>query len=306
MKKKMTMALSLLLAMTLITGCGAAPAQETQGDVPVVAPENLTAEDVYQAMCKAVDGRMATSFTSRTEAGAKISAMMMNMEAEMTATTQVKLSREPFAVHSSTALEATFAGMDLNKNVVIYSAAGDEGLTSYLHLGEEDTWYRHQTTLVPTDLLGQYQVTACTADWVPQGLTLSQAGDDYLLSCTYDADTLLTALTSPFGELSLRDLDVSNLSLQVSYRVDGTTFLPEEITIEYRGMSAVIADLVSKYAGELMGGKISKLEADVQSYRETLSGLTYEPVEVPQAPQSALENSKDVSDFNFWNLLKKS
>lgn len=306
MKKKMTMILAALLALTLLAGCAPATVQETQPDVPAAAPENLTAQDVYQAMCQAVDGRTATSFTSRTEMGAKVSAMMMNMDARMTATTQVKLAGEPFAFHSATALEASFFGMDVNKNIEVYSATDDTGLTSYFSLGDGDAWYRYHTTMVPTDLLGQYQVTACTGDWVPEGMTLAQTEGAYLLNCTYNAEKILTAISSPFGELPLKDVDVSGMSLAVTYRVDSETFLPVEIEIEYRGMSAVIADLISKYAGKMMGGKISDLDADVQSYRETLSDLTYDQIEVPQVPQSALENSQDASDFNFWNFMKKS
>lgn len=306
MKKKMTVILAALLALTLLAGCTATAAQESQTDVPAVAPENLNAEDVYQAMCRAVAGRTATAFTSRTEMGAKVTAMLMNLDAEMTATTQVKLSGEPFALHSATALEASFFGMDLDENIEVYSMADDTGLTSYFHLDDGDTWYRYHTTMVPTDLLGQYQMTACTADWVPEGLTLGQTDGAYLLSCTYDAASILTAISSPFGELSLRDVDVTGLTLAVTYRVDAETFLPREIQIEYRGIGEVLGDLFSKYAGKMMGGNAANFEADVNSYRETLSDLTYETIEVPQVPQSALENSQDASDFNFWNLMKKS
>lgn len=307
MKKKMTIALAALLVLTMLAGCTATAAQDTQtGNPAAVVPENLDAEGVYQAMCQAVNGRVATSFTSQTQMGAKVSAMFMDMDASMTATTQVKLAQEPFAYHSATELEASFFGMDLNENIEVYFNTDASGLTSYFHLGDGDTWYRYQTALVPTDMLGQYRVTACTADWVPQGLTLQKVEDAYLLSCTYDAESALTAITSPFGELSLRDFDISGLSLAVTYWVDTETFLPSQIQIEYRGMSAVVADLFSKYAGKMMGGNAANFEADVQSYQETLSDLTYDAVEVPQVPQSALENSKDAKDFNFSDFMKKS
>lgn len=308
MKKKMISLIAALLALTMLAGCGQMSAGESGDSLTVMGtevPANLDAEGVFEAMKQAVDGRIATSFTSTTEMSADLTAAILSMGAEVSAVTDIRLCEEPFKFYSGTDLKASILGIKIDESLQIYSSRDDSGLTNYFHLDSADKWLRQKMTMVPEDLLGQYSVTSCDKNWKPENLALtSQTEDGYVLTATFSAEDVLTAMVSPFGELDLNKVDLTGIRLDTVYYVDASTFLPTKIEIAYRGFGEIFTDLFNKYAGEFFNTFGAKVNADVTTYKETLSDLRYDAAEIPQVPEAGVQNSTDVSQFNILEYIK--
>lgn len=312
MRRKCVSLIAALLALTMLAGCNKISSDDSAVNVFASGDsvESLDAEGIYEKMQQAVDGRLASAFTATTNMGAKMSAAVLSMEAELTAATDVKLTSEPFAFYSDTTLEASLFGADISESFQAYSRTDDGTSNSYFHVGSSDTWFHQQINAAPTDLLGQYSITGCPSGWVPQNLTLEEqtqivdSRNAYVLSCTFSAADVLSAISSPLGEISLDGMDLTGVQLATTYYVDSETFLPVRIETEYRGIGAVIGDLFNQYAAKMLGNMGTAVEAEVNSYREVLSGLTYGPVEVPLVPEEGVQNSKDAADFNILESLK--
>lgn len=307
MKRKMISLIAALLALTLLAGCSQMPTGESGDSLPVMGTDvqtELDAAGVYEAMQKAVDGRLATSFTSTTEMSADLNAAILSMGAEVSAVTDIRLCEEPFDFYSGSELSASVFGMNISESFQIYSSRDDSGLTNHFHIDSADKWLRQQLTMVPTDLLGQYAVTSCDGNWKPENLTLTgQTGDGYVLKGTFSAEDVLTAMVSPFGELSLDKVDLTGIRLDTVYYVDASTFLPTKIEIAYSGFGEIFTDLFNKYAGQFFNTFGAKVSADVTTYREVLSDLRYDAAEVPQVPEAGVQNSTDVAQFNIMEYL---
>lgn len=309
MKKKMISLIAALLALTMLAGCSQMSAAESGETLPVMGtevPVELDAQGVYDAMKKAVDGRLATSFTSTTEMSADLTAAILSMGAEVSAETQIRLCEDPFKFYSGSSVSASFFGVDIAESFQIYSSRDNSGLTNYFHIDSADKWLRQQLTMVPTDLLGQYAVTSCDGNWKPENLTLTGRMDNgYVLTCTFSAEDVLHAVVSPFGELSLDKVDLTGIRLDTIYYVDASTFLPTKIEIAYSGFGEIFTELFNKYAGQFFNTFGAKVNADVTTYREVLTDLCYDAAEVPQVPDAGVQNSSDVAQFNIMEYLQK-
>lgn len=309
MKRKMLSLIAALLALTMLAGCSAMPTGESGDSLPVMGtdvPVELDAQGVYEAMKKAVDGRLATSFTCTTEMGADMTAAILSMGANISAETDIRLQEEPFRFYSGSAISASILGIDINESLQIYSSRDDSGLTNYFHLDSADKWLRQKLTMVPADLLGQYAVTSCDGNWKPENLALTaQTENGYVLTCTFSAEDVLTAVVSPFGELSLDKVDLTGIRLDTIYHVDASTFLPTKIEIAYSGFGEIFTELFNKYAGQFFNTFGAEVRADVTTYRETLSDLRYDAADVPQVPDAGIQNSTDTAQFNIMEYLQK-
>ena len=299
---------ALFAAVMMLVGCASPAAAEP---VETVMSETvLDADGLWTKMCQAVDGRTASAFTSTLEMGASVNTGLLPLDTSLTAVTEIALSREDSRYFGSTELKAKFFGKDLSGSFQVFAQEGTNGLDAYFHFVNADKWYSKHSTMVPTDLLGQYEITACTEKWMPKNLTLADTmqkingTNAYVLTCSYAAEDMLKSISSPVGEISFDKIDISGLELRVTHYVDAQTYLPVQIEIQYQGIGAVIGNLISKYAGDLTGGMASSLEVDVTTYREVLSNLVYGPVEVPQVPAEGVQNSKDMAEFQFSDIMK--
>ena len=307
MKRKMISLIAAVLALTMLAGCSQVSIGESGDSLPVMGtdiPAELDAEGIYEAMKKAVGGRLATSFTSTTEMSADLTAAFLSMGAEVSAVTEIRLCEEPFRFYSASTVSASCFGIDVDESFQIYSSRDNSGLSNYFHLDSADKWLHQKMTMVPTDLLGQYAVTACGGNWKPENLKLTaQTENGYVLTCSFSAEDMLTAVVSPFGELSLDKVDLTGIRLDTVYYVDASTFLPTKIEIAYSGFGEIFTDLCNKYAGQIFNTFGAKFQADVTTYRETLSDLHYDAADIPQVPEAGLQNSTDVAKINILEYL---
>ncbi len=308
MKQKIAAMLVAALTLSALTACGG-----VQDASPVFsageAVETLDAQSLFLKMRQTINGRMATSLTDKVQIETKIGSGWLSAGAGLTAETQLRLNLEPFACYTSSQITASLMMVELSESVELYSARESQGLSNYYHREKGDTWYHQQITMVPTDLLGQYALTGCKEDWVPRDLTMEsqtrlvEDRETYCLKCTYDAQKILSALSSPLGDISLNGLDLSEVKLETTYYVDVETFLPVRIEITYQGMEAVIGDVVADLVQEYLG---KSLNLQIGSYQEILSGIRYDEVEVPTVPEEAVENAREVKDFDILEFLKQS
>ena len=300
---------ALLMAFCMIFGLVGCTAPGNAPEATTAMSDGvLDAAGVWEKMCQAVGGRSASAFTSTIEMGADIDTGLVPLEAGATAVTDLVLSQEPFRYYASTEVQAKLFGKDFAGSFELYTASGSSGLDTYIHLVNGDSWYHQHTSMVPTDLLDQYGITACNGKWTPKNLTLaaepqSLNGESvYVLNSSFAASDVLRAINSPVGEISFEKMDLSGLELMVTYYVDTDSYLPVQIDIRYQGIGALIGDLLTKYAGEIMGSMAASLKVDVTTYREVLSGLVYDPVEVPQVPAQGVQNSKDMKEISFSDI----
>ncbi|MBR3972349.1 MAG: hypothetical protein IKJ99_00170 [Oscillospiraceae bacterium] len=309
MKRKMFSIVAALLALTMLAGCSQIPTEQSDDSLTVMGtevPAELTAEGVYEAMKQAVNGRLATSFTSTTEMSADLTAAILSMGAKVSAVTDIRLCEDPFRFYSASTIGASCFGIDVDESVQIYSSRDDSGLTNYFHLDSADKWLRQKLTMVPADLLGQYAVTGCDKNWKPENLALtSRTETGYVLTGTFSAEDVLTAVVSPFGELDLSKVDLTGIRLDTVYHVDASTFLPTKIEIAYSGFGEIFTDLFNKYAGQFFNTFGAKVNADVTTYRETLSDLRYDEAEIPEVPEAGVQNSTDIKQFNIMEYINR-
>lgn len=307
MRGRLTALIAVAMMLTVFGGCAAKESPAPTDFITTMNTEplkELDAPAVYEKMSEAVAGRCATSFTSTTDMGTNLTAGVVTMGAEVAAESDILLSEEPFCYHSDTKLRAVLFGAELAESFRVYSLRDDTGLTTYVHLDGADRWLRQRLTMVPTDLLGQYAVTRCDGNWKPENLTLAGRNEDgYVLKCTYSAEDVLHAITSPFGEISLENVDLSAVHLAVTYHIDAGTFLPTKAEIEYRGIGDVVSDVFNRYSGRIFGDFGAGMRAEVTTYREVLSDLRYDPVEVPAAPPEAAAESGEAADFNILEYI---
>lgn len=311
MKQKIAAMLAAALTLSALTACGGVSDQ--QGAQPAFsageAVETLDAQSLFLKMRQTINGRLATSLTDKVEIETKVGTGWLSAGAGLTAETDVRLKQEPFACYTSSRITASLMMVELSESVELYSARENQGLSNYYHREKGDAWFHQQVTMVPTDLLGQYALTECKEDWVPRNLTLDsqtyliEERETYCLKCTYDAEGVLSALSSPLGDISLSGLDLSAVKLETTYYVNVETCLPVRIEIAYQGMSAVIGDVVADFVQDYLG---RSLDLQVGSYQETLSGIRYDEVEVPSAPDEAAEKAREVTDLDISEFLKQS
>jgi len=311
-KRRIFSFLTAALMLVSLTACGnPASIEDESPNLPVVNTEApdlaLDAAGVWEKMSQAVDGRLASSFTATTEMGAKMDTGFMALDTQVSAETDVKLSADPFCYYAATDLKASFFGKEITGAFQMYSQSDEKGLDTWFHMDQKDNWYHYHASMVPVDLLSQYEITGCSGKWVPKDLTMEEQTLDgakvYVLTSDFKAEDVLTAISSPFGDIPFENVDISGLQLTTTYYVDSESFLPVRIEIQYRGMSEVIGDLISRYAGEMMGGKLASMNVEVNTYREVLSNLVYGAVEVPAVPEEGIQNSREVTDSNIMKYL---
>lgn len=294
------------VAVTMLTGCAIrpedVPAAALMTTETVAAP--LDAAGVWEKMSRSVDGRTASSFTDTIQMGGSLQTGMMNMEAEVTAKTDVMLSEEPYRYYASTNLEGTVLGQSLSEAFRIYSGTDGGEVDRFFERVSSGDWYHHSTARTSGDFLKQYAVTTCSREWFGENLTMEtqelEGEQVYVLKATFAAKDVLNAISSPLGEFSFDGLDVTGLQLEVTYYVDRESFLPLQIGIAYRGIGEVLEDLVGKYAGKMMG---SFLSLEVTTYRQELSNLVYGPVSVPAVPEKGIRESREAEQFNVVRFL---
>lgn len=309
MMKRICILLAAALMMLTATGCAGiggevmAAFDSTESEAIV-----LDAEGIWKQMSKAVDGRAASSFRDSVQMGSSLDLAFFSLDTNVYAQTDVILSDDPYGYYAKTNVRASLFGKEISKTFNVYSVTNDSGLDTYFHLDGEDSWYKNHNSMVPTDLLGQYEITACKGNWVPKNLSLAEEHADlngtesYVLSSTFAASDVLKSISSPVGEISFENVDISGLELQVTYYVDVQTFLPVQIEIRYQGIGAMLGDLINKYAGKVTGNSIP-LDVDVTSYKETLTNISYGDVEMPEVPAEAIQNSKDIKDLDLSAVM---
>ena len=308
MYKKLFALVTAVSMFVSMSGCSASATMEPASEV--ISDGILDARGVWQKMCETVDGRIASSFTSTVEMNASMNAVFNTVETGLTAVTEIALSREPFRYCGRTELKANFFGQDLDGQFSVFAQRDAGGMDTYFHLLDAECWYSKHINLIPTDLLCQYEITTCVDKWTPDRLTLAEATRNlggkevYVLDSALPADDILKAIATPIGEIALENMSVTGLELQVTHYVDAVTFLPVQIEIQYQGIGAAMGDLFSKYAGRISGGLMSSVDVEVTTYRETLSNLVYEAVNVPCVPAEGVQNSKSISEFDFADILK--
>lgn len=305
--------LSLTLALLMVVfaaGCSNTNTDVTPTETSDAtgAPAVLDAASLYEKMQEATGGKMATSFTSTTEVGLAVDAGVISMDSGISASTNVKLSADPFALYSETELKASIMAFDLSQKFEVYSQTGDEGVTSYYHLDSADTWLHMRSNADVSKLLSQYAVTGL--NWTPNNLTLAEQTqilndrEVYVLSCDFSAQDVLDAVRTPMGEFYLDGVDLSMLKLATVYYVDAATFLPVQIETEFDGIGEALGDKVSEYISQMLSDAGIRVDAEINAYREVLSGLTYDAVMVPTVPEEGAANSQDIADFDMTQVLK--
>lgn len=305
MKKIVALALTVVMMLGLLAGCGEKP---------------MDVQTLTQKMNEATQSvtAMGTKVTMDMDLSMAMTGMSMDVGLDLNMDMKNKLDMS--AGYLKMAMGMQIMGQTQETMTETYVTSVDGKVITYAYDSATDMWLKHEQDAAKL-LEMQQSLTGAALDLstIPaEKMTLApekvtkDGKECYVLTVnvdgTYLKEYLVTLMQNIAGEedqeteesLAILDkLDLSALNITYTYHVDASTFLIVELTGEILGMGEVLNELMSTGMGEAMmeegvGSMFEGLDMtfDVPKFSILLNEVTYnDAVEIPAVPQEAIDNA---------------
>ena len=284
MKNRKTHMMLLFAGMTIfaLTGC----------------TSKMTAEKLVNEVITASQEKAATEVTSEMAFDMSMTAEGVSMDIELEVISDSQVSYDPYVSYSDTALKMSIAGQETNTNTEIYSSLEDGMITNYTYVEATDTWTKEEVEMddETTDALlsnmtgfSDMKDIAFTLDEETQTVDNQEV---YVLSGILTGDMINDTLSqlgnfeSLLGTEENIEFDFSSLTIPTTYYISTTTFLPVQIEMNIDGMGDMMNSLIASMLGDESAALGMTL--DIGTVSMVMKNISYDPVDVPTVPESAL------------------
>lgn len=307
MKRNLRILTGMLLLLSLLTGCVKLPAQTggqketeqtwTEEETQSAQPEVKDAANLLWRMKNAVSGRYATAYTNSVEIDLRAGTPGLSVKIGSSIDMQVQLCNDPFQMYVETASTAIVADSEMKEVSRVYAQLEEGAPVVYGHVESVDYWYRVAPDARPSELMKYYWMTGIPSGLGPDDLTLApetqtvEGREAYVMTGTYTGEEmfyeLYSTLTALLGQVSPEQMDLSGVTVQVSYYADAETFLPVQVEMEYEGMEELLSALINN-SGNWYFGSSAQVSAEVETFRAVYTGLCFDTVEVTKVPEEGI------------------
>lgn len=266
----------------------AEPAPETKA-VPAPPPA-MDAESLFWKMSMAINGKRANQYRLARDMLIRTGDYESQTVTDMT----VKIAAAPLAVYAESRgqMKTKSAGMnlELTQTTQTYVQMEEGTPVTYIHSDQDDSWIRYEEIVQPSKILTAYSygVTLTRPPEVMSvdtGAQIIDGRETYVLRCT------LTPMEY-FGE------EAEGLEISMIFYIDTEVYVPLRIEIDYLGMDVILSEALASIIGEMGLEGNGDVTIDCLEYREIITGLCYDPVEVPAVPEEGIRKSVDISGEN--------
>lgn len=299
MKKIVALVLCFVMAAGLMTGC----------------QKPMDVETLTQKMDEATKAINAQSMDVEVDLEMELGASGVTLSVKMGADATSKSQKEPNQSYMDLKMVMELMGEKQEVSMETYSALEGDTMVTYGYDSTTDMWTKsEQPDYAATveklqnvsvsfselpkeklilaeekELVGERECYVLTADL--DGTHLSEVMGSLMEADAFDMDALgddADALVE-----AMKNADWSAVNLHTVYYVDAQTFLPLQYTGEVTGVGEVMNGLFANLM-EMLGGGMPEgveFEIEVPVFTFTCSNITCEGVEVPTAPQEAIDNA---------------
>lgn len=234
--------------------------------------------------------------------GVSASGFNMDMEMNLDLNMDMCMSNEPFSQYMDMYTTVTFADTITTEHEQTYALLENGTVSTYTYTESLDTWYRTGSDVTPESMPQQEP----SYDWlvkkssdelsVEDGLRRLNGTQVYVLQCTIDGEELQQVMQSVgFSEDSLfsgdsvtsGEQDLSAICAPTILYIDSESFLPVRIEIDLQGMDSLLDEILGEDFASLPEGMDWNIS--IPKFTMIFSDIGYEPVEVPQLPQEAVD-----------------
>lgn len=230
------------------------------------------------------------------DADLSMDALGVSAEIGVDLTMDTKFSQDPYRVFMETTVGMTFLGMDFTERSQSYSRLENGNNVTYTHQDSADTWVRQEveqpddaTQNIQKDLLELMKKKATTDMVLAEETQTLDGREVYVLSCTFTGEEI-RSLVDEIAQLEemLQETDLSTVTVPVMCYIDTKTFLPAKMEMDFLGLNEAIMDtLIDSMDQDL---DFLKMDLNIKSIKAVYTDFCYEPIEVPEVPQEALDN----------------
>lgn len=299
MKKKKLIAVAGLLSAVCLasTGCG-----------------KMTAEKLVSKLAEAEKDKQVTALSMEMDMEATYGMEMMgtNISADMNVLMNgdFKFCPDPVGAYAEMDMQVEAMEQTMDDTIETYVTEEDGMLTSYAYSETNQLWSRSAMELDYDSWVESVGGGALTASESLKDTVLEEepaevdGKEAYVLhaSSVMDNEMFVQSLGQGLGAVmpdakdAMSDISVEGMEIPVTFYVDKETFLPLKIEMDMNSMDEVINDILNvvmeealEEAGQSLAMGFGSIEISLSKCDVTVSGLSYEPQEIPSVPEEAFE-----------------
>lgn len=279
LRKPAAILATTISVVLLFTGCG-----------------KMTANELAVKTAAALISHPVTAVQVAADLDLKMDAMGVSTVLGMDLGVDAKFSQEPYRQFTETTMKMNILSMEISEKNQSYTHLEDGKKVTYAHQDSLDAWLRHEAEPEDDSVQSAQKnfqdliKKKALSDFVLADQTQQLDGREvYVLSCTFTGDEI-RSLADDFDELEDRfdGVDLSTLSVPVVSYIDVKSFLPVKMEMEFQGLNEALADAVKKSLDLDM--ESLKMNVEVTAVKVVCNSFSYDPVDVPEVPQEALDN----------------
>ena len=300
MKKIVALALTVVMVLGLLAGCGEKP---------------MDVQTLAQKMDEVMKGVTAVAAQMGVEMDMTlgITGMSLTMGMDMDADMKYKMDMSAGYVKMKMGIDAM--GQSEVMEVESYFTCEDGKHISYAYNADADAWVKSEEDAAEIQALQEQMmgVTMKFSEFPVENMTLAEEQETvdgkscYVLTVnadgTYMQEVMGTMMESLTGgalmeqdTAMLEQMDWSALGVSMTYHVDAATFLPVQMHAQVQGMGEMMNSLIADVMAEQMLGEgMEGLEMtiDIPAVTVSMTGMAYNDIEVPAVPQDAIDHAVD-------------
>lgn len=270
------LALAAALTITLaLSGCG-----------------KMTAGKLVVRTAAALAEKPMAGQTMELDLELSVGAGGLSLDMGMDLTARMLMAFDPSRAYLDAVVSMEVLGRDISETMQIYAQSDGDTLTTYTHTDTGNFWKKATAALPDGEDGGNL-------DWLKakpvEELTLAEetetvdGHETYALRCTVSGEELQKLLSAMGTAAQAEGVDLAALEVPAVFYIDTATFLPVRMELEIRGMEELAAGLVDQLLGDSLFSL--DLELEVGDVTVVFKDIGYDPVEVPQVPQEALDST---------------